>query len=346
MEILERILYREFICQSIMVKSSEFPENNLFTVRGTSTIVDNLKLNRKNVGDRREQTFKKDLFVSENIYGNFSTTNSIDKDRVRITSLLNPIKIQSSFERRISESKIGILVIGKNETNTIKDVLSDITLTEQSFPGGFIKVFIDDGSTDDTLSKAMNFDFTIFQHSKSLGIGGAIKSGYYFFKKYRPEIIVQIDSDGEHPVASIPDLINAIKNNNLDVAIGSRYYNGNLPNTLFVKILGVKLLSLFFKLISPSYNISDVVSGFRAFRSNCLDNLFFISEKNWAIEFAIRAIKKKRRIGDVPVKYSFRRFGHSQFRSPRSYLKYGINVFRQLINSINDDPEPLFKILK
>lgn len=332
-----------------MVKAPDFPESNLFTVRGTSPIVDNLIVNREFISEKEDPIFKKKLFGFDNrvnISRKSSASTPIDKDRVRITSLLNPIKIQSFFETRISESKIGILVIGKNENSTIRDVLSEIIKIEQNFPEGFLKVFIDDGSSDDTLLKAKEFDFTIFQHSESLGIGGAIKSGYYFFKKYRPEIIVQIDSDGEHPVSGIPLLLNAIKENSLDVAIGSRYYNGNLPNTSVLKILGVKLLSFFFKLISPRYNITDVVSGFRAFRSNCIEDLFFLSEKNWAIEFAVRAIKNKRRIGEVPVKYSFRKFGQSQFKSPRSYLKYGINVIRQLINSINDDPEPLFKILK
>lgn len=332
-----------------MVKGPNLPENNLFTLKENSKLINNGLVSRELVRNKKELNLKRDLFVvsnSDKTLRKLLYSNTVDNDCVRVSSLLNPIRIQSDFERSVTESKIGVLVIGKNETNTIKDVLSDIVKVERDFSGGFIKVFIDDGSTDDTLAKAMDFDFTIFQHSESLGIGGAIKSGYYFFKKYRPEIIVQIDSDGEHPANGIPLLVNAIRNNNLDIAIGSRYYNGNLPSTSILKILGVKILSGFFRLISFHNRITDVVSGFRAFRSTCINDLFFISERNWAIEFALRAIKNRKRIGEIPVKYSFRKYGHSQFKSPRSYLKYGINIIHQMINSINDNSDPLLKILK
>lgn len=327
-----------------MSKTSRSPENSSLRTKELSVMSENsmnyegaasLNNNIGNNSSFSDYRSKYDISFLKN-------TNVDNFDQIRISSLLNPIKLQSDFGGRIGNSRVGILVIGKNETNTIKKVMSGIEELENKFEGGFLKLFVDDSSTDDTLSKALDYDFTILKHKESLGIGGAIKTGYYFFRKYKPEIVVQIDSDGEHPVKSIPYLIQTLLEENLDVVIGSRYLNGNLPSTSIIKIMGVKTLSLAVRTMSPGLNISDVVSGFRAFRTTCIDDIFFSSEKNWAIEFALRVIRNKNKLGEIPVEYSFRKHGISQFKSPQSYLNYGMNIIKQVIRSANKNDLFLF----
>lgn len=253
-------------------------------------------------------------------------------EQIRIEAVSRPLKIQSDLSRGTNSSKVGVIIIGKNETNTISDVLSQVIEIEREFDGGLLKLFVDDCSTDDTLTKAMEFDFTILRHEASLGIGGAIKTGYYFFKKYRPEIVVQMDSDGEHPVSAIKSLVDGINDKDLDIVVGSRYFNGNLPETATLKIIGVKTLSTIMRIISFGGNmVSDTVSGFRAIKTSRIDDILFISEKNWAIEFALRALRNRVRMGEIPVPYTFRKYGESQFKSPKSYIKYVMNLIKQII---------------
>ena len=230
--------------------------------------------------------------------------------------------------------KFGVVIIGKNEAETVQGVLRKLTSAENSIHGNFFNVFVDDGSTDGTLAKVMEFNVSAISNKRSLGIGGAIKKGYEFLKYFSPDYIIQLDSDGEHPAEYLRDLIAPLENNESDIVIGSRYCSGRNPVTSPLKIIGAKLLTLGFTFINSRYGVKDVASGFRAFRYEYLDKVKFLSNYNWAVEFLIRAIKGNLRIKEIPVPYHFRKHGVSQFNSPLHYARYFLNIFKQFVNSI------------
>ncbi len=230
--------------------------------------------------------------------------------------------------------KFGVVIIGKNEAETVQDVLRKLIYSENGISGSFFNVFVDDGSTDSTLAKAMEFNISAISNKRSLGIGAAIKKGYEFLKHFNPDYIIQLDSDGEHPAEYLRDLIAPLENNESDIVIGSRYCSGRNPVTSPPKIIGAKLLTLGFTFINSRYGVKDVASGFRAFRYEYLDKVKFLSNYNWAVEFLIRAIKGNLRIKEIPVPYHFRKHGVSQFNSPLHYARYFLNIFKQFVNSI------------
>ncbi|MCW6161467.1 MAG: glycosyltransferase family 2 protein [Candidatus Micrarchaeales archaeon] len=247
---------------------------------------------------------------------------------------LNIVKLQE-MKTNPPSPRFGVVIIGKNEGETVPEVLRKLISAENSIPGNFFNVFVDDGSTDSTMAKAMEFNVSVISNKKSLGIGGAIKKGYEFLKSFNPDYIIQLDSDGEHPAEYLRDLIAPLENNESDIVIGSRYCGGRNPVTSPLKIAGAKLLTLGFAFINPRYGLKDVASGFRAFKSEYLNKVLFLSNRNWAVEFLVRAIKSNLRIKEIPVPYHFREHGVSQFNSPWHYVRYFLNIFKQFVNSVD-----------
>jgi glycosyltransferase involved in cell wall biosynthesis len=88
-------------------------------------------------------------------------------------------------------------------------------------------IFIDDASTDNTLSllnEIYSFDNSIkvFSQSKNLGKGAALKRGISISEG---DILVFCDADLELDPYDLPLLLNPLMNKSIDVVNGSRYLN-------------------------------------------------------------------------------------------------------------------------
>lgn len=121
---------------------------------------------------------------------------------------------------------------------------------------------MDDGSTDNTSEIAQLAGANVIKHLSNKGKGAALKTG---FKSVNgQDIIITMDSDGQHNPEDIPKLINPILNGEADIVNGSRYINGSDEETPFYRRIGQKILdkATYF---NSGINISDSQSGFRAF---------------------------------------------------------------------------------
>ena len=161
---------------------------------------------------------------------------------------------------------ISIVLPVYNEEKTIKFILEKLP------KNNIIEVIvIDDNSFDDSLNEIKkakyNSQIKIIKHRKNRGYGGALLSG---IKKANGQIIVTMDSDGQHRPEDISKLITPILNQEADIAIGSRYkgsYDYELPvSTRLGEACLEKIIQLFF-----SQKICNNQSGFRAFNRQSLD---------------------------------------------------------------------------
>ena len=123
-----------------------------------------------------------------------------------------------SLVQKRKEILISIVIPLYNEENSIKDVIKRIPNHQL-----YEIIIVDDGSTDNSLRRIKeikNREITIIQHGKNRGYGASILTG---FEKAIGDIIVTMDSDGQHNPEEIPTLIKPIIKNQADVVVGSRY---------------------------------------------------------------------------------------------------------------------------
>ncbi len=146
-----------------------------------------------------------------------------------------------------------------NEEASIASVIKDIYA---SVPDADVLV-VDDGSSDQTAAIAETTSATVLRLPFNLGIGGAMRLGYLYATRNGYDIVVQVDADGQHDTACIPDLVAAL--DDADIVVGSRFAAGDStykeargPRRMMMRILAAGIRPW------TGVRLTDATSGFRA----------------------------------------------------------------------------------
>ena len=194
------------------------------------------------------------------------------------------------------------------------------------------RVFVcDDGSTDRTFRAAEAAGATVVRHSHNRGIGAALTTGFEAALEWQPDVVVQIDADGQHDPTLIPQLTAPILARDADYVIGSRFLTGAVGLDP-VRRVGVRLYTLLVRAF-VGLSITDVTSGFRAFRTEAYPRLSIRSENNWALEMTLRAGLNRLRVVEVSTPYLARVGGRSQFAIRRMFVVYHFRVVKQVFRA-------------
>ena len=97
--------------------------------------------------------------------------------------------------------KICLLLPAYNESKTIGHIISEARTYIESI------VVIDDGSSDNTAQIAHEQDVIVLQHEINRGKGMALRTGFEYALEHGYEIIITMDSDGQHEPAEIPKFL-------------------------------------------------------------------------------------------------------------------------------------------
>lgn len=174
---------------------------------------------------------------------------------------------------------------------------------------------VDDGSSDETLSDALNAGAIVVRHPHNLGYGRALKAGIL---RSRHDTIVIVDADLTYPVESLPELLQRYSEG-FDMVVGARtgeYYKesvlkGHLRNVL-------KWLVEF----TAGRKIPDINSGFRVFSkqtvSSHLDHL--CDTFSFTTSMTLAYMMTGKFVDYVPIEYH-RRQGTTKVRLLRDSLR-------------------------
>jgi glycosyltransferase involved in cell wall biosynthesis len=135
-------------------------------------------------------------------------------------------------------------------------------------------IVVDDGSSDRTAE--------VIIHEVNTGKEGALKTGFEAAAGMGADVVVTMDSDGQHKPSEIPKLVAPIIEGNAEMVNGSRYLNGLDKNTPAYRRVGQTVLDGFTN-INSGLKITDSQSGFRAFAASTID-IFRFNAQGMAIE--------------------------------------------------------------
>ncbi len=158
-----------------------------------------------------------------------------------------------------------VLIPAFNEADGIATVIDSI---HKAVPDADILV-VNDGSRDETASRAKAAGAVVLNHAFNMGYGVTIQTGYKYAYAHGYEYLAQIDGDGQHDPAFIAELLAPVKNGDVDFAIGSRFLWFDSYRPSFTRRLGI----LFFrKLVTViiGRSITDPTSGFQAFNRSVM----------------------------------------------------------------------------
>lgn len=205
------------------------------------------------------------------------------------------------------QDKILIIIPALNEAKSIEAVIDNI---RRHIPSADIAV-INDGSRDTTASLADTKGTIVLNLPYNLGIGGAVQTGYKFAKDEGYDIAVQVDADGQHPASEIKRLIKVIKDDDVDMVIGSRYVEKNERETSIPRFIGKWVLTNSISLLTGQ-RITDISSGFRAVNQKVFSLLAHTYPRDYPEpESLVLLLRMKFRVKEVPVQMDQRRTGRS-----------------------------------
>lgn len=183
-------------------------------------------------------------------------------------------------------------------------------------------VVVDDGSTDGTADIAREHGATVIEHVFNTGVGGAVRTGYQYAIRNDFDFVVQIDADGQHDPALVPDLLAEAEDS--DMVIGSRYLNESIEEYPFIRRLGIRFFTAAVNTLG-GVDITDVTSGFRVYRVDALAEILHRSDSHWAVEQTLDAAQRGHRITEVSIAMPTREEGESQF-SVETFALYPIRM--------------------
>lgn len=155
--------------------------------------------------------------------------------------------------------EITILIPTYQEAEIIASVIQEVRKTMDQTHRPYEILVIDDGSKDETASRAVSAGARVVSHPYNIGNGAAIKTG---IRQSKGKILVTMDGDGQHDPADIPKLLENIER--YDMVVGARtresesHLHRNFANSIY---------NLFASYICKR-RIQDLTSGFRAIKSS------------------------------------------------------------------------------
>jgi hypothetical protein len=171
---------------------------------------------------------------------------------------------------------------------------------------------IDDGSSDQTASRARAAGAGVISLPANQGLGAAVRAGLAEAVARKAAAVAFCDADGEYPPAELAALVQPILDGSADYVVGSRFLGtmeGMRPHRRLGNLALTRLLS-----IAARRPISDGQSGYRAFSLDAAARAEIIHDFNYAQVLTLDLLAKGYRYLEVPISYRFRTTGTSFVR--------------------------------
>jgi glycosyltransferase involved in cell wall biosynthesis len=182
---------------------------------------------------------------------------------------------------------------------------------------------VDDGSTDRTAEVAREHGAVVLSLGRNRGLPVGIAAGYRWALEHGYRFCGRVDADGQHPVPELARLLELVRADQCDVAVGSRFVAGEgyapyryAPGR--ARRLGTAVLrrAMAGVLGRP---FADATSGLYAVNAKALPLLAepFRTEAP-EVEALIRVTRAGLRLEEVPVDMAARAGGESKLRGSKS----------------------------
>jgi len=202
---------------------------------------------------------------------------------------------------------ISIIIPLYNEEDSIGNVIKSIP-NHQNLE----ILVVDDGSTNKSIERVKEINrknVYIFKLKYNKGYGYAILTGLRYSNG---DIIITMDSDGQHDPKDISKLLKPILNNKADFTVGSQYLGICEFQIPTYKKIGEIFVKICLKFLY-NYTIHNNQNGFRAFKSKLIKYTDSIKFKGmgFTTELLFLAASKNFSIKEIPINAKRRKSGSS-----------------------------------
>lgn len=205
---------------------------------------------------------------------------------------------------------VSVIIPAFNEEKNVAKVLSRTIEVMDQLRLPYEIIFVDDGSTDKTALIASSFKVNVLVNKENSGKGYSLKKA---LQHAIGDVIVTIDSDGEHKPKEIAPLLEAVCNG-ADVAAGSRFLNNRTDVTTKLNQIGNRMFNLAIMSLTGK-RVTDSQTGFRAIKRQVLEK-FDLQSDGYEIEaeITVKSLRGGFALKELPITVERRKFGASKIK--------------------------------
>ncbi|MCK5220243.1 MAG: glycosyltransferase family 2 protein [Candidatus Aminicenantes bacterium] len=208
---------------------------------------------------------------------------------------------------------LSIVIPVYNEEENVTILFDEIKKVLEGFVKKYEVIFINDGSTDNSLERLMDLrkkdkSVRIINFRKNFGQSSAISAG---FELCTGDYVITMDADLQNDPANIPDILEKL-NEGFDIVNGWRKKRKDSLTKKIPSYFGNKLVSFITKV-----KLHDYGCTLRGFKKDVVKTLKLYGEMHRYIpaiasRIGIRSI-------EIPVNHRERRFGKSKYGLGRTF---------------------------
>jgi glycosyltransferase involved in cell wall biosynthesis len=184
---------------------------------------------------------------------------------------------------------------------------------------------VDDGSTDRTAEVAREHGAEVLSFGENRGLQAGIAAGYSWANEHGYAFCGRVDADGQHPAAELRRLLELVRADEADVAVGSRFVSGPGYEPYRYEAEGIRKLGT--GLLRRSMRVAlgrpfnDATSGLYAASAKALPALAKpYTSGAPEVEAVLRLHDEGLRVAEVPVDMRERASGESKLQGKKAFL--------------------------
>lgn len=215
----------------------------------------------------------------------------------------------------MQDESVAIIIPVYNEGKVIQAVIKDVLKHFSTV------ICVDDGSKDNSLAEIEKTKALVVRHPINMGQGAALQTGIEFALRLKStEYFVTFDADGQHSIDDVKSMLGVLKNDKVDIVVGSRFLGEAINITRTKKII-LKMAVRFTNIFS-GVSLTDAHNGLRVFNRKFAENIDITMP---GMAHASEIVDKIGRGGwkyiEVPVTIN--------------YTEYSLSKGQSMLNSVN-----------
>ena len=242
---------------------------------------------------------------------------------------------QHNPQKNESVPKACVVLPTYNEAENIESITKAIFAMQSSIPTHQLYVIVVDDNSPDGTQEIVKQQMQQYPNLRlvtgnKVGLGDAYKRGISFaITTFNPDLLLQMDADGQHDPKLIPEFIN-LANDGFSLVIGSRFVlGGSTPGfsywRKFLSIVGNFLI----RHLGKASNVQDCTSGFRCIKANLLPkcNLDGLSTRGYSFQSLLvcELIRNGAKPIEVPIIFKDRVKGKSKL-TLRDQIEFLVSI--------------------
>ena len=185
---------------------------------------------------------------------------------------------------------------------------------------GLDPIVVNDGTTDATVQAATTAGARVISHVTNQGKGLALRSGFAVALQFGYDVVVTLDSDGQHDPEDIPRLLEACRAQQAPIVIGHRVIDGERMPAM--RRWTNRAMSTMVSMVARQ-SIPDSQCGLRVIRRDVLEALRLTSARfDLETELLLAVAARGWAIRSVPIRTIYHNTHRSHIRPLRDGLRF------------------------